>query len=77
MKNITVTIDDETYREARVLAAEQGDTVTGLVRAFLVQLTGRGGAPRERRPSGVLQVTFIADDFDKPDTETAAAFGET
>ncbi len=36
MKNITVSVDDETYRRARVKAAESGDSVSRLVRSFLI-----------------------------------------
>lgn len=35
MKNITVTVDDETYRRARVVAAERDTSVSALVRDFL------------------------------------------
>ena len=35
MKNITVAIDDETYRRVRVKAAEQGSSVSALVRRYL------------------------------------------
>jgi plasmid stability protein len=35
VKNITVAIDDETYRRARVKAAEQGSSVSALVRRYL------------------------------------------
>ena len=38
MKNITVTVDDETYRRARVKAAEQDTSVSALVKRFLTQL---------------------------------------
>ncbi len=38
MKNITVAVDDETYRRARVKAAEQDTSVSALVRAFLSEL---------------------------------------
>jgi phage shock protein A len=38
MKNITVSLDDETYRRARVKAAERDTSVSGLVKAFLVEL---------------------------------------
>ena len=37
MKNITVTVDDELYRQARIAAAERGVTLTALVRQFLLQ----------------------------------------
>jgi hypothetical protein len=29
-----------------------------------------------RKPAGALQITYIADDFDKPDPDIAAMFGE-
>jgi plasmid stability protein len=35
MKNITVTVDDELYRRARVRAAEQRTSVSAQVREFL------------------------------------------
>jgi len=35
MKNITLKIDDETYQNARVRAAERGTSVSALVREFL------------------------------------------
>jgi len=39
MKNITVSLDDETYRRARVVAAERDTSVSALVKQFLVELT--------------------------------------
>lgn len=38
MKNITVSVDDETYRRSRIKAAEAGTTVSALVKSFLVGL---------------------------------------
>lgn len=35
MKNITLKIDDETYRKARVRAAREGSSVSAVVRGFL------------------------------------------
>ena len=40
MKNITVSVDDETYRRARVKAAERDTSVSALVRQFLAELAG-------------------------------------
>lgn len=37
VKNITVSLDDETYRRARVRAAEQATSVSGVVRRLLVE----------------------------------------
>lgn len=38
MRNITVSIDDETYKRARVAAAERDTSVSALVKAYLEQL---------------------------------------
>jgi hypothetical protein len=38
VKNITVTLDDETYRRARMKAAELDTSVSALVRRYLVEL---------------------------------------
>jgi plasmid stability protein len=38
MKNITVSLDDETYRRARVKAAEANTSVSALVKQYLTQL---------------------------------------
>jgi len=35
MKNITVTVDDETYRRARILAAERETSVSAMVKEYL------------------------------------------
>lgn len=42
MKNITLSLDDETYRQARIKAAERGTTVSALVRNYLNALSRRG-----------------------------------
>jgi hypothetical protein len=39
MKNITVSVDDETYRRARIKAAERDTSVSRLVRQFLIELS--------------------------------------
>ena len=40
MKNITVSVDDDTYRRARVKAAEADTSVSALVKRFLTELGG-------------------------------------
>jgi plasmid stability protein len=40
VKNITVTLDDETYRRARIRAAELDTSVSALVRRYLIDLAG-------------------------------------
>lgn len=39
MRNITVTVPDEVYRDARIRAAEQGRSVSALVTAYLRSLS--------------------------------------
>jgi len=39
VKNITVTIDDEVYRRARIRAAEMDTSVSALVSGFLKQVS--------------------------------------
>jgi post-segregation antitoxin (ccd killing protein) len=38
MRNITVTVDDDTYKRARIAAAERDTSVSALVKAYLEQL---------------------------------------
>ncbi len=38
MKNITVSIDEQTHRQARIRAAEMGTSVSALVRTYLNRL---------------------------------------
>jgi hypothetical protein len=40
MKNITVTVDDATYRRARIRAAEQDTSVSAVVKKFLNEFAG-------------------------------------
>jgi hypothetical protein len=47
MKNITVSVDDETYREARIKAAQMDTSVSELVRTYLKSLSS-GDAEFER-----------------------------
>jgi len=38
MKNITVSVDEDTYRQARIKAAERDTSVSALVKQFLTEL---------------------------------------
>ena len=66
MKNITVTVDDETYRAARIKAAEQDTSVSALVKRFLTELaSGESNTERLRREERALReriATFRAAD---------------
>lgn len=41
MKNLTLSIDDETYRLARIVAAERETTLSAIVRDYLRQLAAQ------------------------------------
>lgn len=41
VKNITVSLDDETYRRARMIAAERDTSLSALVKRFLMELGAR------------------------------------
>ena len=41
MKNITVSVPDHVYRNARVAAAQRDTSLSALVAAYLEQLSGR------------------------------------
>ena len=47
MKNVTVSLDDDTYRRARMIAAERDTSISALVKEFLVRL-GSGESQVER-----------------------------
>ena len=40
MKNITVSVDDETHRGAQIRATQLGTSVSDLVRGYLMRLAG-------------------------------------
>jgi plasmid stability protein len=45
MTNLTLTVDEEVLRRARIRALELGTSVNALVREYLRQLAGRSTAP--------------------------------
>ena len=56
MKNITVTLDDETYRRARIKAAERNTSVSALVKRFLAEIAAGESEPeRLKREERVLR----------------------
>jgi hypothetical protein len=56
MKNITVSLDDETYRRARIVAAQRETSVSALVRRFLVELAaGESEVERLKREERALR----------------------
>jgi len=47
MKNITLSLDDDTYRKARIIAASRDVSVSALVKKFLLSLTTGTEPPRD------------------------------
>jgi hypothetical protein len=45
MKNITISLDNDVYRQARIKAAEQDTSVSALVRSYLVPIAGHAPVP--------------------------------
>lgn len=53
MRNITVSVDDETYRRSRIHAAELDTSVSALVREYLQNLTTGRALVTEASPQEV------------------------
>jgi hypothetical protein len=61
MKNITVTVDDEIHRRARIKAAELNTSVSGLVKRFLTDLAaGESDTERLKRAERELRERISA-----------------
>jgi len=66
MKSITVSLDDETYRRARMVAAERDTSVSALVKRFLFGLaSGETGFEPLRRLERAIRESIV--DFDASD----------
>jgi plasmid stability protein len=67
MKNITVTLDDETYRKARIRAAELDTSVSAIVRKYLTEFAeGESRLERLKKQEEALLAKiekFTADDL--------------
>ena len=64
MKNITVSVDDETYRRARIKAAERDTSVSGLVKRFLTELAaGESDVEQLNRQERALQERIVASEI--------------
>jgi hypothetical protein len=56
VKNITVSLDEETYRRARMAAAQRDTSVSALVKHFLTELgSGETEAERLKREERALR----------------------
>lgn len=61
MKNITLKIDDETYRKARIRAASEGTSVSAMVRDFLIREAGEADDREERKAKALEELYRIAE----------------
>jgi plasmid stability protein len=66
MKNITVSVDDNVYRQARIKAAERDTSVSALVKQFLTELAAEEGHQerllRQERELRARVTSFSASD---------------
>lgn len=59
MRNITVSLDDDTYRRARIRAAQLDTSVSALVRQFLIEIaSGETETARLKREERALRETI-------------------
>lgn len=56
MANLTITVDDEVLRRARVRAAEQATSVNGILRDYL-EAYAASGQTRQRVADAILQLS--------------------
>ena len=76
MKNITVTVDDETYRSARIRAAELDTSVSAMVREYLRLLSVRQMEEARSETAGQRRdrlLREVVQDFDARGTALRAA----
>ena len=66
MKNITISVDDEIYRRARVKAAEMDPSISALFKEFLLQLTN-GESDFDRRKRLERETIALIRDFSAAD----------
>jgi predicted transcriptional regulator len=66
MRNITVSLDDDTYRRARMIAAQRDTSVSALVKQFLLEIaSGESETERLKRQERELREGIT--DFDASD----------
>lgn len=64
MKNITLKIDDETYRMARIRASQDGTSVSAMVRNFLESLEKQKADEEETERTRVERLLQLYADAD-------------
>ena len=69
MKNITLKVDDATYRKARIRAAQEGTSVSAMVRDFLNRDEDAEAAREDKRIEAMETLYSIVNQRAKPDAE--------
>ncbi len=59
MRNITIALDDVTYRNARIAAARRDASVSALVKQYLTTLAATEDAPRQ----GTAELETLLDEI--------------
>ncbi len=77
MKNITVAVPDEVYRQARIRAAERGSSVSALVGEYLRSLSESGAEfsrleAQQRRVQGEIDRFRARDRLDREEIHDRA-----
>jgi len=75
MKNMTVAVDDDVYRRARIAAAQRSTSVSALVRGYLRALTADSDA-REDAAAALFAAVDQAEDLCTVDRLTREAAPE-
>lgn len=61
MRNITVSVDEDTYRQARIRAAEMDTSVSALVREYLRTLTNDSDEAQSRETASQRRMRRISE----------------
>jgi plasmid stability protein len=69
MKNITLKLDDETYRKARIRAAHEGTSVSAMVKDFLIRHTSEEDERETRRIAALDELYRLAGERGKRRTK--------
>jgi plasmid stability protein len=60
MKNLTLKLDDEVYRKARIRAAQEGTSISAMVRDFLIRRCDEAEDPQAQRIAALDEMYRLA-----------------
>lgn len=67
MKNVTISLDDETHRKARIRAAEMGTSLSALVKQYLESLGDAPGAASQEVRDMQMGYKAMPSSMEKPE----------